>query len=341
MQKETEHIDQIEALLPRYCAGEATVEECLKVEKWIALSEENYRTVQQIYAIDQAMKTAQVASETDTERALASVCRRINDKKSQVSMLTWLQRVAAILFLPLLATFAIQQFAPSRHETARMIEVKTNPGMTTTVELPDGTKVYLNSESSLAYPSFFSEDKRCVRLKGEAFFEVQKDPKHRFIVSAPGHTQIEVLGTTFNVEAFEKDSFISTTLVEGKVRFAHPKNNQSATVEMKPGQKLMYNTTSSQVRLIPTNGETETAWKDGKIIFSTTPLPEALRMLEKRFNVDFVLSNRKLRHEAFNGSFTNQRLERILEIFRISSNIKWRYLDTQNTTNERTTIEIY
>ena len=213
--------------------------------------------------------------------------------------------------------------------------------MTTIVDLPDGTKVYLNSESSLTYPSFFSKDKRDVKLTGEAFFEVQKDPEHRFIVSGPHHTQIEVLGTSFNVEAFERDSFISTTLVEGKVRFAYQKNRQPATVDMKPGQKLMYDTTSSQVKLIQTSGETETAWKDGKIIFQATPLPEALRMLEKRFNVTFVLSNNRLRGEAFNGSFTNQRLERILEIFKISSNIKWRYLDIRDTTNERTRIEIY
>ena len=119
--------------------------------------------------------------------------------------------------------------------------------MTTTVDLPDGSKVYLNSESSLIYPSSFSGEKRNVQLKGEAFFEVQKDPEHRFIVSGPCQTQIEVLGTSFNVEAFERDSFISTTLVEGKVRFAYQKNQKLATVEMKPGQKLLYDTTSSQV----------------------------------------------------------------------------------------------
>lgn len=337
---ETFNIDQIEELLPRYCSGEATVEECRMVEEWIGQSEDNYRIVKQIYAIDQVMGTAQMESKVDTEKALASVSRRMTKERPLVSWFTWVQRVAAILFIPLLITWGIEHFTP-RRDIAHMIEIKTNPGMTTTVDLPDGSKVYLNSESSLTYPSFFSEDKRCVQLKGEAFFEVQKDPEHRFIVSAPNHTQIEVLGTSFNVEAFERDSFISTTLVEGKVRFAYQKNQQSTTVVMKPGQKLMYNTTSSQVKLIQTSGETETAWKDGKIVFLATPLPEALRMLEKRFNVDFVLSNNRLRTEAFNGSFTNQRLERILEIFKISSNIKWRYLDIQDTTNERTRIEIY
>lgn len=335
----TFHIDRIEELLPRYCSGEATIEECRMVEEWIRQSEDNYRIVKQMYALDQATGTVRMESKVNTEKALASVCDRMS-KRSKVNIFTLLQRVAAILFIPLLIIWGIEHFTP-RREIARMIEIKTNPGMTTTVDLPDGSKVYLNSESSLIYPAFFSEDKRNVQLKGEAFFEVQKDPNHSFVVSGPHHTQIEVLGTSFNVEAFERDSFISTTLVEGKVRFAYQKNHQPATVIMTPGQKLMYNTSSSQVNLIQTSGETETAWKDGKIVFQATPLPEALRMLEKRFNVTFVLSNNRLRGEAFNGSFTNQRLERILEIFKISSNIKWRYLDTQDTTNERARIEIY
>lgn len=338
---ETFNRDKIEEILPRYCSGEATIEECRMVEEWIGQSDENYRIVKQMYTIDQVMGTVQMESKVDMEKALASVSRKMSKAPSHVTWFIWVQRAAAILFIPLLIAFAIQNFTPSPTEVAQMIEVKTNPGMTTTVDLPDGTKVYLNSESSLTYPSFFSKDKRDVKLTGEAFFEVQKDPEHRFIVSGPHHTQIEVLGTSFNVEAFERDSFVSTTLVEGKVRFAYQKNRQPATVDMKPGQKLMYDTTSSQVKLIQTSGETETAWKDGKIIFQATPLPEALRMLEKRFNVTFVLSNNRLRGEAFNGSFTNQRLERILEIFKISSNIKWRYLDTGDTTNERTRIEIY
>ena len=338
---ETFNRDKIEEILPRYCSGEATIEECRMVEEWIGQSDENYRIVKQMYTIDQVMGTVQMESKVDMEKALASVSRKMSKAPSHVTWFIWVQRAAAILFIPLLIAFAIQNFTPSPTEVAQMIEVKTNPGMTTTVDLPDGSKVYLNSESSLTYPSFFSKDKRDVKLTGEAFFEVQKDPEHRFIVSGPHHTQIEVLGTSFNVEAFERDSFVSTTLVEGKVRFAYQKNRQPATVDMKPGQKLMYDTTSSQVKLIQTSGETETAWKDGKIIFQATPLPEALRMLEKRFNVTFVLSNNRLRGEAFNGSFTNQRLERILEIFKISSNIKWRYLDTGDTTNERTRIEIY
>ena len=340
---ETPDTNMIEYILPRYCSGEATVEECRMVEEWIKQSDENYRIAKQIHTLYLATDTMQVLSAVETEKALSSVCQKMSkvNEHAKVTMVTWLQRVAAILFIPLLIAFGIQNLKPRPVEIAQMIEVKTNPGMTTTVDLPDGTRVHLNSESKLFYPSFFDKDKRRVALQGEAFFEVQKDAEHGFVISTPHETKIEVLGTSFNVEAFEKDAFVSTTLIEGKVRFDYMKNQRSTAVLMKPGQKLTYDSSSSRIQLIETSGAAEIAWKDGKIVFLATPLPEALRMLEKRFNVTFVLSNDRLRKEAFTGSFSNQRLERILEIFKISSNIKWRYLDTQDTMNEKTRIEIY
>lgn len=340
---ETPNINRIEELLPRYCSGEATAEERRLVEAWIKQSDENYRIAKQIHTLYLATDTIRVLTEVDTEKALSSVCQKMDKSKgrSKTTWITWLQRIAAILFIPLLVTFGIQNLKPRQIEVAQLIEVKTNPGMTTTVHLPDGSIVHLNSESKLSYPSFFDKDKRRVALQGEAFFEVQKDQEHGFVVSTPHETKIEVLGTSFNVEAFEKDAFVATTLIEGKVRFDYRKNQQSEAVLMKPGQKLTYDSSSSRIQLIETNGTSEIAWKDGMIVFQATPLPEALRMLEKRFNVAFVLSNDLLREEAFTGSFSHQRLERILEIFKISSNIKWRYLDTQDTLNEKTRIEIY
>ena len=338
--------NRMEYLLPRYCSGEATIEECRRVEEWIKQSEENYRIAKQIHTLYLATDTMRVLTKVDTEKALHAVCRQMgNEKKdrirSQTTKFAWLQRIAAILFIPLLIAFGIQNRKPHPADTARMIKVETNPGMTATVNLPDGSVVHLNSESKLSYPSFFDKDKRRVTLDGEAFFEVRKDPEHSFEITVPYETKIEVLGTSFNVEAFEKKAFVSTTLIEGNVRFDYIKNGKGTAVLMKPGQKLTYDPSSSRVQLIETNGESEIAWKDGMIVFQATPLPEALRMLEKRFNVTFVLSNARLRNEAFTGSFSNQRLERILEIFQISSNIKWRYLDTQDTMNEKTRIEIY
>lgn len=330
----------IEELLPRYCEGDVTEEEKQLVEEWIARSDENYRIVRQIYTIYLAADTLHVLDKgVDTEKALANVSSRMS-KSGHVSWFIWMQRIAAVLFIPVLITLLMQNFNSEELE-AQMIEMKTNPGMTTTFSLPDGTVVYLNSESSLSYPSRFDGKTRGVVLRGEAFFSVMKDHEKRFIVSTPHGASVEVLGTVFNVEAFPKDSIISTTLVEGKVSFVYNKRGQSESHILTQGQKLVYNSNNQQVTIKPTAGVSETAWKDGKIIFSDTPLPKALRMLEKRYNVEFVITSRRFEGDSFSGSFKHQRLDRILEVFKVSSGIKWRYLDSKDASDIKTKIEIY
>ena len=211
----------------------------------------------------------------------------------------------------------------------------------TSLTLPDGTLVYLNSESTLSYPSRFDNDTRNVTLQGEAYFEVAKNPEKKFIVSTSHQSQIEVLGTHFNVEAYEKEDRISATLVEGKIGFIYKSNDVSKKVLMDPGQKLVYDSKDNKVQLYATSGESEIAWKEGKIIFRNTPLEEGLRMLEKRYNVEFIIKNDRLKGDSFTGTFTNQRLERILEYFQLSSQIRWRYLDSPDIKDEKSKIEIY
>lgn len=336
---ETQNSDRINEILPRYCEGDISDEERKLVDEWIGQSDENYQIARQIHILYLTTDTMNILTKVDTEKALSQVGRRMSVSNKAI-WLQWTQRVAAILFIPLLIALFVQNFH-QKSQIAELIEIKTNPGMTTTVNLPDGSVVHLNSESSLSYPSYFNEGVRNVHLTGEAFFSVTKDKKKRFIVSTPHNTSVEVLGTCFNVEAFEKDMLVSTTLVEGKVNFIYTTNNQFKAVALKPGQKLVYDSKLSQTQIYTTTGEAETAWKDGKIVFLNTPLPQALHMLEKRYNVEFVIVNDQLRKEFFTGYFTHQRLDRILEIFRISSNIEWRYINTENTEYEKTRIEIY
>lgn len=329
----------MEDMLPRYYDGKLTGEECRQVEAWMAETEDNRRMAEQVQMLCLATDTVEMLRKVNTEKALNKVRGRMGVKN--LPWWIWAQRVAAVLFVPLLAALLVQYMSP-RTGPVRMVEIRTNPGVTTSVVLPDSTVVCLNSGSSLSYPSCFDGHTREVTLKGEAYFDVAKDKKKKFIVSTFYHARIEVLGTHFNVEAYEDGSDISTTLVEGKVCFLYEtKNNTGKKVVMQPGQKLVYNPAEGHVQLYATSGLTETAWKDGKIIFDNTPLPEALRMLEKRFNVDFIISNKRLNGNSFTGTFTDQRLERILEYFKISSKIRWRYLDGADIRDEKSKIEIY
>lgn len=110
---------------------------------------------------------------------------------------------------------------------------------------------------------------------------------------------------------------------------------------LSPRQKLVYSPQTGDIKCYVTSGESEISWKDGKLIFNDTPLDEVLHMLGKRFNVEFVLSNKGLKGCSFTGTFTHQRLERIMEYFRISSHIRWRYIDSADIKTEKLKIEVY
>lgn len=332
----------IEELLPRFCEGLTTEEESLLVEKWIAEDEANLKLVNQIHALHLAVDTRMIKRHSDIDKVLAKVKRRIHEQA--VSRWEWAQRIAAILFIPLLlGCLWLYYEKDDVKQTVQMIEIKTNPGMTTSIVLPDSTLVCLNSESVLRYPSHFEEATRRVELEGEAFFDVTSNKKKRFIVKMGGQSQIEVYGTSFNVEAYAKDNKISTTLIEGTIGFIYKdKDGKAKKIGLKPHQKLVYELSSFKTQLYTTSGETETAWKDGKIIFNNTPMDEVLHILGKRFNVELIVSNNlKIDDYAFTGTFTTQRLERIMEYFKVSSRIKWRYLDSYDMEDKKQRIEIY
>lgn len=325
----------IEELLFSYCEGKLSGDERKHVEEWVSASKENEELAKAVHELYWAADTLSVMDKVDADKALKKAKGKLVRRKFKTVFL-WAERAAAIMFIPLLSAYLLQ-IKNSDVAEARMMEIRTNPGMTTAFVLPDGTNVSLNSGSILRYPEFFSKDKREVELIGEAFFDVTKDPEKRFVVKTTGDERVEVLGTSFNMEAFPGDSILSTTLLEGKVRFV----SDAGSVQMNPGEKLVYNNKTSKAKLTKTNGEAETAWKYGKIIFDNTPFNEVLRMLSKRFNVDFVVKNEKYRKDSFTGTFSTLRLEQVLDVFSISSKIKWRYIPTDKTEEKRSKIEVY
>lgn len=332
-------LNDIESLLPLYCEGLVTEEERIKVDSWLRESEENRRIARQIEMLYMATDTLNVMKQVDTEKALTKVRRRMK-KRKEVVWWTWVQRVAAALFLPLLGAYLIERYAQT--DTIQMLEARTSPGMTAKVILPDSSVVHLNSDSRLCYPSSFrGEEERKVELQGEAFFDVQKNPEQQFIVSTSREAQVRVFGTRFNVEAYSEDPNITVTLVDGRVGFDYPLKKEVKELRLTPGEKVVYNSRSGQVELFKTSCRTETAWVDGKIILENTPIKEVLRILEKRYNVQFIVHPSIKLTGAFTGTFTNQHLDRILEYFKLSVGLRWKYIEPKDPFDIKTRIEIY
>lgn len=334
--------DVMEDLLLRYYEGGTSEEETVLVEEWLKSSEENQRIAKQVQLLDLAADMAQLSSWLDVDKALENTHKKM--ERRQVigryrRFFRGIQQAAAILFIPLLLSWTLLYFG--KEPVEQMMEVKTNPGMTASVVLPDSTVVILNSSSSLKYPSSFTGDKREVKLLGEAFFSVTKDAKRKFVVNALNGSQIEVYGTEFNVETYKENKMVQTTLVSGKVGFSYKENGKREFVMMKPGQKIAYDVEQEKAVLKKANVDVETSWKDGRLVFKNTPFEEILRMLTKRYNVKFIVKNDALKQNSFTGIFVRQRLERVLEQFRISSNIRFRFIENSDMSEERQTIEVY
>jgi ferric-dicitrate binding protein FerR (iron transport regulator) len=147
--------------------------------------------------------------------------------------------------------------------------------------LPDGTQVWLNAASSITYPVAFTGAQRKVTITGEAYFEVQKDPAHPFIVSKDD-VDITVLGTHFNVNAYTDEPDLQVTLLEGAVRVAKP----GSQLTLRPGQQAKVTT------VVTLNGHPNTeavmAWKNGTFNFNDKPVATSLRQLSRWYDVDIV-----------------------------------------------------
>jgi ferric-dicitrate binding protein FerR (iron transport regulator) len=161
--------------------------------------------------------------------------------------------------------------------------MSTPKGRQFQVLLPDGTKVWLNAASSLRYPTAFTGKERRVEITGEAYFEVAKNAHLPFKVSINDHTAIEVLGTHFNVNAYDDESNINTTLLEGSVKVTSNKQVQMLT----PGQQAQVNHESGSVKLVTKADVDEAmAWKNGNFSFNDASLPAVMRQLSRWYNIE-------------------------------------------------------
>jgi len=151
------------------------------------------------------------------------------------------------------------------------------------VILPDGTKVWLNASSSLRFPTAFVGDRRQVDLTGEAYFEVVGDPARPFTVNIGGGQAIQVLGTSFDINAYNDESAIRATLLEGSIRLS----KEGAQAVLKPGQQAFSDRSGGPIRVVPgADTEAAIAWKNGYFQFDGDGLEAVMRQLSRWYDVE-------------------------------------------------------
>lgn len=173
-------------------------------------------------------------------------------------------------------------------EAGKMVynTITTPKGRQFQLTLCDGTKVWLNAASSLRYPTAFTGKNRYVEVTGEAYFEVAKNPHLPFQVKIDNKAEVEVLGTHFNINAYENENCINTTLLEGSVRFY----NGNEKVILKPGQQAQVSMGVNSPVKVNDNVDMDKvmAWKNGFFDFDDATLEEVMRQLERWYDIDVV-----------------------------------------------------
>ena len=163
--------------------------------------------------------------------------------------------------------------------------------------LNDGTRVWMNSKSELSYPVAFGENVRRVRLSGEAYFEVTKDSVRPFIVEVDRGFEVKVLGTHFNIKAYDTDDSYETTLVEGKVQVSQ---GHKTKITLEPSEQMVIGKDGRhEVRVV--NTSYYTAWHEGWFYFNDESLEQVLIMIGRWYDVDFVFAKENLKEIAVTG----------------------------------------
>jgi len=228
--------------------------------------------------------------------------------------------VAAILVFGLLLGSTVTLLISKNKTNAEQLVFETPRGHKSLVKLPDGSEVWLNANSRLVYNSF-SSNRRQVELTGEAFFKVARNENAPFIVKTD-ECEIEVLGTTFNVMAYNDFGHKEITLLSGKVN-VHTENAEHV---LKPGQAMIM--TDHKIQVVDVNPNQATGWVVNKFEFKNITLSELMKRLENWYDVDIMLENNTGKEINFTGTFKNEEtIWQVLDAIKIYTPISYKKTD--------------
>ena len=306
----------INFIIIRYLDGSASLEEKRQLLQWLKESEKNRSDFTDTRDLWLSCN-ASADNELEVDIALDRLKMRIMNeherigKKTRRSFIRWYQAAAVLLVLfGLYFWWSIEQTEPKLMVQNQLITAKGSKGKFT---LPDGTVVWLNSESRLVYPDQFADGKRTVNLVGGAYFEVVKDEKKPFIVKA-GDVDVEVLGTSFNISSYPFKDNIETALLSGSVKISGPSVRKE--IYLKPNEVFEYKRDLHAVSVKSANASLYADWIKDRLVFDNRPLSDILISMEGWYNMDIVCPEKFA--ESTYMSFTI-RQEDIDEILRAMS----------------------
>ena len=317
--------DQYSELMAKYFSGESTEEERIQLMNWVEEKEENKALFEDHQAVWALLESpAEPSFEINVEKAWETVEKTMeppilelakSTEKPLWSIRKFVLRVAAVFLLSLIVGYAWMEW--QKETPPAMVEIQTGEEEKKEIELPDGSKVWLNENTSIQYAEGFTP--RQITLEGEAFFDVEKLDQQSFEIFS-GEARTLVLGTAFNVRAYPKESKIEVTVERGKVALDHQGDTRKSVL-LTAGNTGVFNKSEQAVRKRKNKGVNAAAWKNRKLEFSNTKMKDVIESLERYFDISINAENPAILNCHFTGQYQNPKIEQIMDIIKFVLNV--------------------
>lgn len=306
-------------LLAKRLSGEISADELAEFDRLVADNSafrKEYETIKAYWAEDdEPYENAAGIFEDIKRRAGIRNTNNVVELQTPAKKRIWPFRVAAAASVLILISIGFYLAKVKNKPGAPVLaELKTDNGAIKNIRLADGTSVTLNAASVLKYPKTFGGKTREVYLSGEGYFDVAKDHSHPFIVHTD-RSDIQVLGTAFNIKAYASDSVFEATLFRGSIQ-ASVKNAAGEKILLRPSDKLVIGNTqhflTQETHLNSDTTNIETAWMYNKLIFKDQPFGLLANSLSRKYGVNIIFNNKSLRSVKLTGEFDKEDINQVL-----------------------------
>ncbi len=331
--------------IKKYLEGKTTPAESEQIRNWLINPENDVELRQILGEIWTNSEIHLKGQAPDFNRMLDQVHHQINSPQTlrhnpmalSTKLYQTFSKIAAILIIPLLLLSVYFYFNPAQTSTElasnTLREIYTKPGTRTQIDLPDGTRVWLNDGTTFRYPERFTGTQREVFVDGEAYFEVKSNPENPFVVNNPMMNTI-VTGTHFNLNAYSADNYFEATLLEGKIHL----ENENKNLVMKPGEQVQFDSKLEKVVQKTVDPQNAAAWVDGKLIFRDEKLGTAIKKLARWYNVEIILTDPEINNYLMTATIQDEKLDQSLKLIALALPVKFEFKKVNNQTEIQRTI---
>jgi ferric-dicitrate binding protein FerR (iron transport regulator) len=278
------------------------------------------------YLTDISYNTVEASEEFTAANSFKKLQTKISEESNsnKLTRILWIRNTSIAASVAILISIILYSVLKEKLPEPKWIIVSNELDQPRELKLPDGSILWLNTMSKVSYQQPFNGKERNVKMVGEVYFEVAKDPGRPFIVTTP-HMKIQVLGTQFNLRSF-KNSPVVTTLVEGKISLdMELKNKKSEKKIIFPGQQVVLNPEKNTI-LYKENVDVAsyTAWKNRRYIFKQNTIDDIGNLLETEYKVHIIIESKKLRKRKYTGEFEyGTPIEKILNVIKVTTQFNY------------------